>query len=205
MPAFTYLHDSDYCGATQCPALDEAIQELRMASGEDWRVCEALGPIKRHGFLWLRKRRSYLYQLLCGVGDGEFQIINFWRDHSWSINHYNSAETVIAYIYGQLAEISARNRGHVRPLPIAGLIDAIVKDVSELDGTTRARSAPELMQATAAELRLILTDQLTAVSELLTAAKSIHLSRTSQAPEGGPYIVGLDRLNRAAEAFEASP
>ena len=99
MPACTYLGQNEYLAPTGVKALDEALAELRSVTGEDWRVA-----VRRFvtGRLWWRKEVQH-FELYCGLGGGEFQIINFYRDGTdWSINHYVPAELVVAYIFGTI-------------------------------------------------------------------------------------------------------
>lgn len=105
MPATTYLQSDEYLMPTGHAVVDKVLQELRAASGGDWRV--ARRKIASGHSWWPRTLDCFtLYvaqgppSIAIGLGE-EFQVINFYRDDSdWSINHDVPAELVIAYMYG---------------------------------------------------------------------------------------------------------
>lgn len=109
MPAFTYLGEHDHTQPTDHKELDKTLTELRKLTGEDWRIGSW---IYRTGCLWWREEYPH-YSLYVGVGSGEFQIINFYRDGTdWSINPDVSAELLMAFMLGY---IGGWHRNAVKP------------------------------------------------------------------------------------------
>jgi hypothetical protein len=111
MTICTYLHNDEYTAPTSNKTLNETLAEVRALTGEDWRVAERTRCTRR--FL-RRPIETKVYELYVGVGGPpniDFQIINFYRAHDWSINTLNSAEHVIAYLYGVIAGMHQHRKG----------------------------------------------------------------------------------------------
>jgi hypothetical protein len=103
MPCFTYLSGDEWTKPTTDKELNEVLAEARLVTGLDWRIWEDVRTYKR----WFRKpiTKKY-YELVLGVGNGEFQLINFHNpDSGTSINMRATAGPVCAYLYGVLSGI----------------------------------------------------------------------------------------------------
>lgn len=104
MPMCTYLSDGQHTKPTSNKKINELLAEVRQKTGEDWRVGEHVHEIPR----WFRKSRTYRWFELLKCVDPppyrtEFQIINFYREHSGTtINDAVSADLIVAYLYGML-------------------------------------------------------------------------------------------------------
>lgn len=101
MPAYTYLNEHDKNQPIQDKTLQEALDECRKMTNQDWHVIERTRTTKR----WFRKPETcYFYSLLVGeYGGYEYQEINFHRDGTdWTLNFFVPAELAIAYLYGTI-------------------------------------------------------------------------------------------------------
>jgi hypothetical protein len=79
----------------------------------DWQVIERIHEYKP---LFGKKKVLKHYELMVGIWDDvEYQIINFYREDSeWSINHYVSADILVAYLIGACGVIQSESRAIVR-------------------------------------------------------------------------------------------
>ena len=105
MPCCTYLNGDEGLAPTSDKEINALLADVRAATGEDWRVREYRYEHRR----WFRKPRIVCdYELYHCVHGPEYQIINFYRpdrtDDS-SLNFYNDAGYVVAYLYGVLAGV----------------------------------------------------------------------------------------------------
>jgi len=111
MPAYTYLGQEEHTTPTKNTTLNGLLAEVRQATGEDWRIAER---VFLHRRLLRKPREITLYELFVGTTASEFQAINFYREHDWSINLVNSAELVAAYLHGLLAGRHRLSRAPLR-------------------------------------------------------------------------------------------
>lgn len=111
MPMTTYLMQFEGLQSTMEPDLDDLLDDARGATGQDWRILERTVRVRRHGFLWRKRSVERRYQLLVGVGSGEFEVINFWQPwhRQWSINDLVPPSLVMAYLHGLCAGVKSAN------------------------------------------------------------------------------------------------
>lgn len=104
MPMTTFLMESEGLAVETLPRLDELLQEVRQVTGEDWRVLELRYTARRGFAFWRRRAVTHCYQVLFGLGSGEYQVINFWRPWSeqYSLNDLAPADIAAAYLQGVL-------------------------------------------------------------------------------------------------------
>jgi hypothetical protein len=99
MPMTTFLNPADYLNPTTNTTIDNALREIRIKTGRDWRIQEV---IYEHGFF--KKKYSKRYRLFVKVGDAksmEYQVINFYRADGCSIYDEVTAEVMYAWLNGQ--------------------------------------------------------------------------------------------------------
>ena len=114
MPCCTYLGEQEFTWPTSDAELNSLLADIRERTGDDWRIAERIETVGV-----FRKQRFKRYTLYNHVGGPEFQIINFYRpdradEPLSSINHYNDAGYVAAYLYGLLAGLASNAKGGSR-------------------------------------------------------------------------------------------
>lgn len=111
MTCTTFLSSWELNQPTSNSDLNSLLKEVRQKTGGDWQVTEREVEVWRPWWKRLGRAKTVkLFTLYFGLGHPEYQVINFYRDHDWSINHENSAEHVMAYLYGILAGIQSTER-----------------------------------------------------------------------------------------------
>lgn len=98
-----YLGDTEYTDPTSNEVINELLQEVRQATGDDWRIQESVVKT-RPG--WLRSERTVsVYTIYNHIHCTEFQVMNFYcsEDKDSSIHISCSADVMAAYLYGILA------------------------------------------------------------------------------------------------------
>jgi hypothetical protein len=109
MACITYK-DNEIQSSLQNKELEELVKKVCEATNEKWLIEEKKIYFGlRHRFLikFLKKKNRepfyYRYVLYVKVNEFEWQIINFYLEKSESsINHYNTADTVYAFLSGIL-------------------------------------------------------------------------------------------------------
>lgn len=94
MSISTYLSEQElslHCGSEQ---LEQLRRDAELYTGRRWFV--SVHPCKGG---WFRKPYK-LYSLMLHVSGIEWQVINFWLPHDWSINTLVRPELVFAYLHG---------------------------------------------------------------------------------------------------------
>jgi hypothetical protein len=102
MPATTWLGEHDFRKPTSNTELNNLLMEVRSKTGRDWRVAEHKFEVYRGWRFWRKPEPKLLYEVYVETVKPEFQVINFYRDWDWSINHHNNVELVVAYLMGIL-------------------------------------------------------------------------------------------------------
>jgi hypothetical protein len=104
MPMTTYLSQHEYLENTENQEINRLLDQVRLISGEDWRVHESVILARKQPlFSGFRGKRKYttLYTLYFGaLNNGEFQIINFYTHQGSSINYAESASAVANFLMG---------------------------------------------------------------------------------------------------------
>ncbi len=110
MVCTTFLHDSELDRPTSIRELNELIVRVREKTGQNWQVIERFVDVSPPWWkFWETPYKFPVFELYVYVGGiGPWQQINFYRRHPWSINLSNSDEHVIAYLYGVLAGVHAK-------------------------------------------------------------------------------------------------
>lgn len=100
MCIFTYLSDSEINKSTSNEEINELMVEVRRITREDFQVIEREFETKS----WFQPKKIKKYELLVKSCMGDYQVINFYREHSnSSIGIMNEADLVIAFLQGVLA------------------------------------------------------------------------------------------------------
>jgi predicted lipase len=101
MCCFTYLNDTEGKTVDE-PELNQILQEVREATGKDWRIKEYRPYVRG----WFKKRVVARYfGLYVESKAPEFQIINFYRPESTN-SIITDASLVAAFLYGVLAGVN---------------------------------------------------------------------------------------------------
>ena len=110
MVCTTFLHSGELDRPTSNKTINTVLAEVREVTGQNWQVIERFADYSPPWWkFWETPLKLPVYELYVYVGGvGPWQQINFYRDHSWSINLSNSAEHVIAYLFGILAGTQAK-------------------------------------------------------------------------------------------------
>jgi hypothetical protein len=117
MPACTWLGEHDFRKPTSNTELNNLLMEVRSKTGRDWRVAEHKFEVYRGWRFWRKPEPKLLYEVYVGTVETEFQIINFYRDWDWSINHHNNVELVVAYLMGILTGLEEKERDITITIP----------------------------------------------------------------------------------------
>ena len=106
MPICTYLsydEANDAIITLNHKKINELISEINTYPGERWVV---KSTVFTTGYLWWKKEVT-VYTLYSQIMDNEYQLINFYRENTdWSINTHNSADIVVAYLYGRIGALN---------------------------------------------------------------------------------------------------
>jgi hypothetical protein len=102
-----WLGEAKYTEPTSNKDLNELLQEVREATGDDWRLQEKIRKIRRH---WFKGERTVsVYSLYNHLHSIEFQVINFYcEEDDYSIHTMCSADVMAAYLTGILTGLQCR-------------------------------------------------------------------------------------------------
>lgn len=138
MSCFTYLSANDCLTPVSNDEINTRLAAVRNLSGGDWRVQEFVNY--HRPFPYHRQVKYIRYSLYYGVGVSEFQIINFYLGHDWSINQVVSDQILLNYLMGLINGIQntyfqIMEAGLIKPatrntLPTKELIAKLKESVS---------------------------------------------------------------------------
>lgn len=106
MTCTTFLSSWELNRPSSNGVINTLLAEVRQKTGKDWQVTEREAKVARPWWRRFGKVKTVkLFTLYRGIGGVEYQIVNFYRNHDWSINHENDAELVVSYLHGILTGI----------------------------------------------------------------------------------------------------